>query len=83
MINVKDNNSTKTGIIKLSDVCNDNRKNSIRDARTSQPGEIVFNIMRYRSSETAQTLGYFQSSVSYIKLPIMFKKITSNRKKKK
>ena len=27
-------------------------KNSIRDARTPQPGEIVFNTMRQRSSET-------------------------------
>ena len=27
-------------------------KNSIRDARTPQPGEIVFNTMTYRSSET-------------------------------
>ena len=26
-------------------------KNSIRDARAPQPGEIVFNTMRYRSSE--------------------------------
>ena len=42
-------------------------KNSIRDAHTQQPGEIVFNIMRYRSSETVQRSGYFQSSVSYIK----------------
>ena len=34
-----------------------------RDARTPQPGEIVFNTMRYRSSETVQRSGYFQSSV--------------------
>ena len=33
----------------------------------------IFNTMRYRSSETVQRLGYFQSSVSYIKLQIMFK----------
>ena len=39
-------------------------QNSIRDARTPQPGEIVFNTMRYRSSETVDRLGYFQSSVS-------------------
>ena len=45
-------------------------KNSIRDARTPQPGEIVFNTMRYRSSETVHRLGYFQSSVS---VQIMFK----------
>ena len=48
-------------------------KNSIKDARTPQPREIVFNIMRYRSSETVQKLGYFESSVSYIKVQIMFK----------
>ena len=43
-------------------------KNSIGDARTPQPGEIVFNTMRYRSRETVQRLVYFQSSVSYIKV---------------
>ena len=43
-------------------------KNSIRDACTPQPGEIVFNIMKNRSSETVQRSGYFQSSVSYIKV---------------
>ena len=48
-------------------------KNSIRDARTPQPGEIVFNTMRYRSSETVQRLGYFKSSVSYIKVKMKFK----------
>ena len=46
-------------------------KNSIRDTRTPQPGEIVFNTMRYKSSETAQTSDYFQSNVSYIKVLIM------------
>ena len=45
-------------------------KNSIRDARTPQPGKIVYNTMRYRSSETVHRLGYFQSSVS---VQIMFK----------
>ena len=45
-------------------------ENSIRDARTPQPGKIVFNTMRYRSSETVHRLGYFQSSVSF---QIMFK----------
>ena len=30
-------------------------KNSIRDARTTQPGEIFFNTMGYRSSETIQS----------------------------
>ena len=48
-------------------------QNSIRDARTPQPGEIVFNTMRHRSSETGQRLGYFQSSVSYSKVKMMFK----------
>ena len=49
------------------------KENSIRDARTPQPREIVFNTMRYRSSETVQRSGYFQSSVSYIKVKMMFK----------
>ena len=48
-------------------------KNCIRDARTPQPGEIFFNTMRYRSSVTAQSSRYFQSSVSYIKVQIMLK----------
>ena len=48
-------------------------KSSIRDARTPQPGEIVFNTMACRSSEPVQRLGYFQTSVSYIKLQMMFK----------
>ena len=39
-----------------------NSKNSFRDARTPQPGEIVFNTMGYRSSETVHRLGYFQST---------------------
>ena len=50
-----------------------NQKNSIRDARTPQPGEIVFNTMTYRSSETVQRPGYFQRSVTYIKVQILFK----------
>ena len=45
-------------------------KNSIRDARTPQPGEIVFNTMRYRNCEPVHRLGYFQRSVS---VQIMFK----------
>ena len=53
--------------------CQSIKNNSIRDARTQQPGEIVFNTMRYRSSETVQRSRYFQSSVSYINLQIMFK----------
>ena len=48
-------------------------KNSIRDARTPQPGEIFLNTMRYRSSVTVQSSRYFQSSVSYIKVQIMLK----------
>ena len=48
-------------------------KNSISDAHTPQPGEIFFNTMRYRRNETVQRSGYFQSSVSYIKVQIMFK----------
>ena len=47
-------------------------KNSIRDAHTPQPGDIVFNTMTYRS-ETVQRLVYFQRSVTYIKVEIMFK----------
>ena len=43
----------------MLDVETDYIKNSIRDARTPQPGEIVFNTMRYRSSETVQRSGYF------------------------
>ena len=48
-------------------------KNSIRDARTPQSGETVFNTITYKSSETVQRLGYCQSSVSYIRVQIMFK----------
>ena len=48
-------------------------KNSIRDARTPQSGEIFFNTMRYRSSVTVQSSRYFQSSVSYTKVQIMLK----------
>ena len=36
-----------------------NPGNSVQDARTPHPGEIVFNTMRYRSNETVQLLGYF------------------------
>ena len=45
-------------------------ENSIRDARTPQPGEIVFKTMGYRTSEIVYRLGYFQSSVS---VQVMFK----------
>ena len=48
-------------------------QNSIRDAQTSQPGEIVFNTMTYESRETVQRLGYFQRKVTRIKVQIMFK----------
>ena len=47
------------------------RKNSIGDALTSQPGEIVFNIMRYKRSKTVQRSGDFQSKqVNFVKVPI-------------
>ena len=35
----------------------------------------LFDTMRYRSSRTVQISGYFHSSVSYIKVQIIFKKI--------
>ena len=54
-------------------VLQNGNKNSIRDARTPQPGEIFFNTMRYRSSVTVQSTRYFQSSISYIKVQIMLK----------
>ena len=38
----------------------DKNKNSIGDARNTQPGEIVFNAIRYRSSETVLRSGNFQ-----------------------
>ena len=50
-----------------------NKKNSIGDARTPHPGKIVSNTMRYRGSERVQRSGYFENSVSYIKLQVMFK----------
>ena len=51
------------------------KKNCIRHASTPQPGEIVFNTISYRSSETVQRSGYFQSSVSYFKLQIMLMQV--------
>ena len=45
-------------------------KNSIRNARTPQPGERVFNTMRYRSRKTVHRLGHFKCSVI---VQIMFK----------
>ena len=47
------------------------KKNSIRDARTPQPVEIVFNTISCRSSDKVQRSGYFHSSVSYIKVQII------------
>ena len=35
--------------------------NSIRDARTAQPGEIFFNTMRYRSSEKVHSWDTFRA----------------------
>ena len=45
----------------------------IASEREIVSGETVFNTMRYKSSETVQRSGYFQSSVSYIKVKMMFK----------
>ena len=44
-------------------------KNSIRYARTPQPGEIVFNTMRYRSSETVQSSGAVSEQCESCKAP--------------
>ena len=62
----------KTNLCQDCTVCKKNcqkqsHKNSIIDARTLC-GEISFNTMTYKSSETVQRSGYFQSSVSYIKV---------------
>ena len=46
--------------------------------QTWAPQEIVFNTMRYRSSETVQRSGYFQSNVSYKKLQIIFLSIETS-----
>ena len=58
-------------------------KNSIRDARTPQPGKIGFNTMTHRSSETVQRLGYIQCSVTYTIGPnnVSVEKITSKIEK--
>ena len=45
---------------------NTNNENSIRDARTPQPGEIVLNTMTYRSSETVQRPEYFQRNTFHL-----------------
>ena len=42
-------------------------RNLASDPGTPQPWEIFFNTMKYRSSETVQRSGHFQSRVSYIK----------------
>ena len=44
-----------------ANVCRQVYENSIRDARTPQPREIVFNTMRHRRSETVQRSGNFHS----------------------
>ena len=49
------------------------KNNSIRDAHNPQPEEIIFNTMRYKNSVALERSGYFQSSVSYIKVQIMLK----------
>ena len=77
-LQIEDNRSLHGGIypsllIDLTEYNHIIQKNSIRDARTPQPGEIIINTMRYRSSETVQRSGYFQSSASYIKAQLMFK----------
>ena len=46
-------------------------KNSIWDAHSAQPRDIVLNIMRHKSSETMQWSGHFQSSLSRIKVQKM------------
>ena len=44
-------------------------ENSISDARTPQPGEKVFNTMRYISSETLQRLGTLSEQCQLHKSP--------------
>ena len=44
-------------IVLLTHMLNYMYENSIRDARTPQPGERVFNTMTYKSSEAVQRLG--------------------------
>ena len=50
-----------------------NKKNSIGDARTPQPRQNIFNTMRYGSTVSVQSSGYFPSTVSYIKVQTMLK----------
>ena len=40
-------------------------KSSIGDAHTPQPGEIVFDTMRYKRNETVQRSGDFYSNIRY------------------
>ena len=63
-VNYKDNITRKATIVfclytfadctRLLEFVNIFYKNSIRDARAPQPGEIFFNTMRYRSSIAVQ-----------------------------
>ena len=52
-------------------------KNSIRDACTPQPGEIVFNTVRYRSSETVQRSEYKDQDQKSIKTKQFNSKMTA------
>ena len=45
--------------------CKTLNKDSIRDARTPQPMEIVFNTKRYRRSETVKRSGDFQVQIRF------------------
>ena len=40
-----------------------NSENSIGDAHTTQPGEIVFNTMRHTKSEAVQISGVFSQQM--------------------
>ena len=58
------------------------QKNSIREAHTPQPGEIVFNTMKYRNNETVHRSRYSQDCQLYKALnnfPV--EKITSKERK--
>ena len=57
----------KVHLITLASFC----KNSIRDAHTPRPGEILFNTMRYRSDTVDQDT-FRANSLSYIKVQMMF-----------
>ena len=70
----RDTGPTDPSLWETIQICHKNdqykHKNSIRDARTPQPGEIVFNTIRYRSTETVHRLAYFQGSAG---VQIVFK----------